>query len=200
MIRRVPERPVASLDATRNPRLLVPKVDHARANVSEVASRSLVLSRRLSSASDRVFRHARRAARGDLRASPAARDEHRRRRPSTLRGMSESPSQKPESLANRQLADARRDPRLAHGRDAVVADWWEAMGAAERVRMLGEHGRSSPTPARQGARLTPTGTRRRKARDSLGGQPGPGSRSHAPARSNSTARIAARVGNTKPPR
>jgi hypothetical protein len=43
-------------------------------------------------------------------------------------------------LADRQLADARRDPRLTHGREAVVADWWAAMGAAERVRTLADWG------------------------------------------------------------
>jgi hypothetical protein len=43
-------------------------------------------------------------------------------------------------MADRQLADARRDPRVAHGRDAVVADWWAAMGAAERVRTLADWG------------------------------------------------------------
>lgn len=45
-----------------------------------------------------------------------------------------------DSLANRELAAARRDPRLAHGRDAVVADWWAAMGAAERTRKLADWG------------------------------------------------------------
>ncbi len=54
--------------------------------------------------------------------------------------MSASPSRQAASLANRELADARRDPRLAHGRDAVVADWWAAMGAAERVRTLTDWG------------------------------------------------------------
>ena len=39
-----------------------------------------------------------------------------------------------EGVADRQLADARRDPLLAHGREAVVADWWAEMGAAERAR------------------------------------------------------------------
>jgi hypothetical protein len=47
---------------------------------------------------------------------------------------------RPESLADRELAAARRDPRLAHGRDAVVADWWAAMGAAERARKLADWG------------------------------------------------------------
>ena len=54
--------------------------------------------------------------------------------------MTESHFGRPESLADRQLADARRDPRLAHGREAVVADWWAAMGAAERVRTLADWG------------------------------------------------------------
>jgi hypothetical protein len=54
--------------------------------------------------------------------------------------MSDASSEQPQSLASRQLADARRDPRLGHGRDAVVADWWAAMGAAERVRMLADWG------------------------------------------------------------
>lgn len=47
---------------------------------------------------------------------------------------------RPESLADRELAVARRDPRLSHGRDAVVADWWAAMGAAERTRKLADWG------------------------------------------------------------
>lgn len=47
---------------------------------------------------------------------------------------------RPESLADRQLADAWRDPHLVHGREAVVADWWAAMGAAERVRTLADWG------------------------------------------------------------
>jgi hypothetical protein len=46
----------------------------------------------------------------------------------------------PDSLANRELALARRDPRLTHGREAVVADWWAAMGAAERTRKLADWG------------------------------------------------------------
>jgi hypothetical protein len=46
----------------------------------------------------------------------------------------------PESLAGRELAAARRDPRLTHGRGAVVADWWAAMGAAERTRKLADWG------------------------------------------------------------
>jgi hypothetical protein len=48
--------------------------------------------------------------------------------------------ERPESLASRELAAARRDPRLTHGRDAVVADWWAAMGAAERTRKLADWG------------------------------------------------------------
>jgi hypothetical protein len=54
--------------------------------------------------------------------------------------MTESSQGRPEGLPDRQLADARRDPRLAHGREAVVADWWAAMGAAERVRTLADWG------------------------------------------------------------
>jgi hypothetical protein len=46
----------------------------------------------------------------------------------------------PDSLADYELAAARRDPRLTHGRDAVVADWWAAMGAAERTRKLADWG------------------------------------------------------------
>jgi hypothetical protein len=46
----------------------------------------------------------------------------------------------PPSLAERELSDARRDPRLAHGREAMVADWWAAMKAAERARKLGVWG------------------------------------------------------------
>ena len=45
-----------------------------------------------------------------------------------------------ESLTDRQLADARRDPRLDQGKEAVIADWWAAMGAAERVRTLADWG------------------------------------------------------------
>lgn len=47
-----------------------------------------------------------------------------------------SQDREPESLADRQLANARRDPRLDHGRDAVVADWWAATEAAERTRIV----------------------------------------------------------------
>jgi hypothetical protein len=54
--------------------------------------------------------------------------------------MTESHFGRPENPADRQLADARRDPRLAHSREAVVADWWAAMGAAERVRTLADWG------------------------------------------------------------
>lgn len=42
----------------------------------------------------------------------------------------------PQSLAERQLADARRDPRLDRGREAMIADWWAAVEAAERTRMV----------------------------------------------------------------
>jgi hypothetical protein len=51
-----------------------------------------------------------------------------------------APEDRPESLADRELAAARRDPRLSHGRDAVVADWFAAMGAAERTRKLADWG------------------------------------------------------------
>lgn len=44
------------------------------------------------------------------------------------------------TLAERQLEDARRDPRLSHGREAVVADWWAAMEAAERTRTVARLG------------------------------------------------------------
>jgi len=54
--------------------------------------------------------------------------------------VTEPSADRPERLADRQLADARRDPRLAHGREAVVADWWAATGAAERVRTLADWG------------------------------------------------------------
>lgn len=54
--------------------------------------------------------------------------------------MSDASSEQPQRLADRQLADARRDPRLGHGRDAVVADWRAAMSAAERVRTLADWG------------------------------------------------------------
>jgi hypothetical protein len=54
--------------------------------------------------------------------------------------MSDPSTNRGETLADRQLTDARRDPRLAHGREAVVADWWAAMGAAERVRTLADWG------------------------------------------------------------
>lgn len=46
----------------------------------------------------------------------------------------------PPSLAEKELEDARRDPRLTHGREAMVADWWAAMNAAERARKLGRWG------------------------------------------------------------
>jgi hypothetical protein len=45
-----------------------------------------------------------------------------------------------DSLADRELAATRRDPRPTHGRDALVADWWAAMGAAERTRKLADWG------------------------------------------------------------
>lgn len=54
--------------------------------------------------------------------------------------MTDAAQSRPESLTDRQLADARRDPRLDHGKEAVIADWWAAMGAAERVRTLADWG------------------------------------------------------------
>ncbi len=50
-------------------------------------------------------------------------------------GMAE-PSEDPRS----ELGRARRDPRLGHGRAAVVADWRSAMESAERVRRLADWG------------------------------------------------------------
>jgi hypothetical protein len=44
------------------------------------------------------------------------------------------------SLAEKELFDARRDPRLEHGREGMVADWWAAMHAAERAHKLGVWG------------------------------------------------------------
>lgn len=38
------------------------------------------------------------------------------------------------------IAAARRDPRLEHGRDAMIADWWAVLAAAERARRLAEWG------------------------------------------------------------
>ena len=57
-----------------------------------------------------------------------------------LQCIMDAPRNPPDSLADRELAAARRDPRLAHGRDAVVADWWAAMEAAERTRKLADWG------------------------------------------------------------
>jgi hypothetical protein len=54
--------------------------------------------------------------------------------------MTDAAQNHPASLTDRQLADARRDPRLDHGKEAVIADWWAAMGAAERVRTLADWG------------------------------------------------------------
>lgn len=48
--------------------------------------------------------------------------------------MSDAPQEHPE------IERARRDPRLGHGREAVVADWRSAMEAAERVRRLADWG------------------------------------------------------------
>lgn len=39
-----------------------------------------------------------------------------------------------------ELGRARRDPRLAYGREAVIADWRSAMESAERVRRLADWG------------------------------------------------------------
>jgi hypothetical protein len=39
-----------------------------------------------------------------------------------------------------ELERARRDPRLKHGREAVIADWRAAMESAERVRRLADWG------------------------------------------------------------
>src|SRR4051794_7584633 len=39
-----------------------------------------------------------------------------------------------------EIGRARRDPRLAHGREAVIADWRSAMESAERVRRLADWG------------------------------------------------------------
>jgi len=58
------------------------------------------------------------------------------------------------TLAERQLTSARRDPRLDHGREAVVADWWAAIEAAERTRMvavLGAHARRDMNAGATGA-------------------------------------------------
>jgi hypothetical protein len=43
-------------------------------------------------------------------------------------------SAEPATLAQQELADAKRDPRLDRGREAMIADWWTAMRAAERTR------------------------------------------------------------------
>jgi hypothetical protein len=39
-----------------------------------------------------------------------------------------------------EIERARRDPRLGHGREAVIADWRSAMDSAERVRRLADWG------------------------------------------------------------
>jgi uncharacterized surface protein with fasciclin (FAS1) repeats len=51
----------------------------------------------------------------------------------------EEPNETP-SLAEKELANARNDPRLAQGPEAMIADWWTAMHAAERVHKLGVWG------------------------------------------------------------
>jgi hypothetical protein len=56
--------------------------------------------------------------------------------------------------AKRDLDEARRDPRLAVGREAMVRDWWAAMKAAERTRRLFEWGAQH---SRSSARLDPYG-------------------------------------------
>lgn len=38
------------------------------------------------------------------------------------------------TLGEQQLRNARSDARLGHGREAIVADWWGAVEAAERTR------------------------------------------------------------------
>lgn len=43
-------------------------------------------------------------------------------------------------MVHTDLEDARRDPRLTPGREAMVRDWWAAMKAAERTRRVFEWG------------------------------------------------------------
>jgi hypothetical protein len=52
-----------------------------------------------------------------------------------LRVMAELPEDR-----HGDIERARRDPRLGHGRDAVIADWRSAMESAERVRRLADWG------------------------------------------------------------
>lgn len=54
--------------------------------------------------------------------------------------MAHTTPREPQSLSQRQIENAQRDPRLSHGREAVVADWWAAMEAAERARTLSSWG------------------------------------------------------------
>lgn len=42
--------------------------------------------------------------------------------------------------AHGEIERARRDPRLGHGREAMIADWRSAMESAERVRRLADWG------------------------------------------------------------
>lgn len=50
--------------------------------------------------------------------------------------MMAQPTEDPHS----EIGRARRDPRLRHGRQAVIADWRPAMESAERVRRLADWG------------------------------------------------------------
>lgn len=51
-------------------------------------------------------------------------------------------------MADRDLEEAQRDPRLAVGREAMVRDWWAAMKAAERTRRVFEWGVHAVVDAR----------------------------------------------------
>jgi hypothetical protein len=65
-------------------------------------------------------------------------------------------------FARTQIEAARRDPRLGRERGAMVADFWDAMEEAERVRMLGVLGLHELADAeeRERARLgMPPGTK-----------------------------------------
>ncbi len=46
----------------------------------------------------------------------------------------------PPPSAHPEVVAARRDPRLDHGPQAVFADWWAALEAAERTRRLADWG------------------------------------------------------------
>jgi hypothetical protein len=52
-----------------------------------------------------------------------------------------------DALARAQLAAAREDPRTTRGRGAMLADYWDAMEEAERVRQLGVFGLHEMTSA-----------------------------------------------------